>query len=226
MADHRVNVRLNPLRMFEWDRQRVTVPPLPGHPTPERLLQFLCTSETTPDFDIATYQKRYLEISEVKELVMSFNEPELSENIFDPLRHAKMSYILSNYLGTIALCGLVAEKVAILIHGLHNDDEQERERFERLGQDARVKELKTAGWIGPSLVQNFGNIRGSRRQYLHYWNEVEPRVRADAVRCYGWTTDAIIEAMGITFHSGALVVRPEMAAYLKKSGTMVRKDDQ
>jgi hypothetical protein len=223
MADSKVNVFVNPMRLFEWDGLQTT-PPLPKDPTPERLLQFLTSTAAGIEFDIAPYRERYLEISKVRELVTFFNEPELNENIYGPLRHAKMTYILSNYVGTIALCGLVAEKVAILVHAIHTDDENERDRFEKLGQDARVKELKAAGWIGPSLVQHFGNIRGARRLYLHYWNPVEPRIRKDAVRCYGWTTEAIIEAMGIGFANGSLMMRPEFAKFLRQRGTMTRKD--
>jgi hypothetical protein len=224
MANSKVNVFINPMRLFEWDSPRViTAPPLPDDPTPERLLQFL-TSTDFGQFQIEPYRERYIEISGVRELVTFFNEPELNENVFGPLRHAKTSYILSNYVGTIALCGLVAEKVTLLIHEIHTDDENEHDRFERRGQEARVKELKAAGWIGQSLVEHFGNIRGARRRYLHYWNAVEPRIRKEAVRCYSWTTEAIIEAMGITFVNGALVVRPEFAKYLTQRGTMTHKD--
>ena len=209
----RVNVFVNPLRIFEWD-DPVAIRDLPPDPTPQRLLQFLCTPGVQSD--IAGYRERYRDISDIdNELFMSFHEPELNENVFWPLRQAKASYLTGNYVGAISLCGLVGEMMAILIHELKNADESERDKFEDAGQAHRVRILKEKGWISPSLVQMFGDIRGIRNRYLHVWNATESRVREDAGRSYEIANRLIKEAMGISFNSGAITFSPELAEYLK-----------
>lgn len=40
--DHRISVFINPMKLFEWEKG-TPIPNLPKDPTPERLLQFLCT---------------------------------------------------------------------------------------------------------------------------------------------------------------------------------------
>ena len=137
-----VNVFVNPLKLFEWEK--VPIPTLPENPTPERLLKFLCSLGLSAD--MAAFKMRYREVSTKDQgLFLSLQESKLVENLFGPLRQAKTSYLIGNYVGTIGLCGMVAEKVAILIHAINTPDEGKRARFERYGQARRVKTLRAMG---------------------------------------------------------------------------------
>jgi hypothetical protein len=140
------------------------------------------------------------------------------------LRHAKTSYMLGNYVGSIALCGLVAETMAILIYELNTDSAQEREEFEDLDQYRRVAILKERALITPTLVQRFGDIRGMRKQYLHVWTSTGSRVQEDARRSYAIATELVREAMSIKFSEGRVILPPKVAEYLKARGVVVRKD--
>src|SRR5262245_11932797 len=62
---------------------------------------------------------RYKEISgKIHLLPFVPGEPRILEKLVWPLRHAMGSYMTGNYLGTIAMCGMVTEMVAILIFEL------------------------------------------------------------------------------------------------------------
>ncbi len=61
--------------------------------------------------------------------------------------------MVGNYLGTIALCGMVAEMVAVLLYEISNFSLKNRpmteqdqtsvfgSKFEKLGQDRRVQDI-------------------------------------------------------------------------------------
>ena len=57
--DQRVNVFVNPLKLFEWEKD--PTPTLPENPTPERLLEFLCSLGLSAD--MAAFKMRYREVS-------------------------------------------------------------------------------------------------------------------------------------------------------------------
>ena len=98
-----------------------------------------------------------------------------------PLRNAKAAFVLGNYFGVIALCGLVAEMIAILLFEMAHDDmpadEQEGlfgREFADLGQERRVAVLRAKRLIDTQQIQWFGTIRGLRRKHLHFLNEPTP----------------------------------------------------
>ena len=170
--DQRINVFVNPLKLFEWEK--VPIPTLPENPTPERLLEFLCSLGLSAD--MAAFKMRYREVSTMDQgLFLSLQESELVENLFGPLRQAKTSYLIGNYVGAIGLCGMVAEKVAILIHAINTSDEGERERFEQDDQARRVETLKRRSLVSNDSVKAFGAIRAARKRYLHYWTSTRRR---------------------------------------------------
>src|ERR1043165_3041768 len=69
--------------------------------------------------DKKTVEARYREIDAVEpNLFAPPAEERILSQLIWPLRHAKASYMVGNYLGTIALCGIVGEMTAILIFDL------------------------------------------------------------------------------------------------------------
>ena len=97
---------------------------------------------------------RYRDISkEAKPLVVAPTEENLQSKLINPLKNALACYMTGNCLGTIALCGMVAEMSAILlfeifelkINGKILDETMQKQlfgsTFEKLGQDKRTKIL-------------------------------------------------------------------------------------
>ena len=219
----RLSAFVNPLKLFEWEK--VPIPTLPENPTPEHLLKFLCSLGLSAD--MAAFKMRYREVSTKDQgLVLSLQESELVENLFDPLRQAKTSYLIGNYVGTIGLCGMVAEKVAILIHAINTPDEGEQERFERDGQACRVGTLKRRSLVLNDSVKAFGAIRAARKGYLHYWTSTsDDRTAKEAVHVYGAAIQLVLTAMEIGFTNGQITLAPPLVKYLKARGA-IRPDEK
>ena len=103
---------INPMKLLEWEDH--FPPNRSKNPTTDRLLEFLCALGLSGD--IAAFKGRYRKVSARDQRLFLFpEEPRLAENLFDPLRQAKTSYLIGNYVAVIGLCGMVAEKVAIFI---------------------------------------------------------------------------------------------------------------
>src|SRR5262245_12785048 len=91
--------------------------PIGDPATAEQILDFMVTPGVPAD--PATVQSRYQQITrEQPPLVAPPLEDRILTQLIWPLRHAKASYIVGNYLGTIALTGIVAEMSAILLFEL------------------------------------------------------------------------------------------------------------
>ena len=218
-----VNVFANPLKLLEWEK--VPIPTLPENPTPEHLLKFLCSLGLSAD--MAAFKMRYREVSTKDQgLFLSLQESKLVENLFGPLRQAKTSYLIGNYVGTIGLCGMVAEKVAILIHLINTPDKGERKRFERYGQVQRVETLKRRSLVLNDSVKAFGAIRAARNRYLHDWTSIrDDRTAKEAVHIYGAAIQLVLTAMEIGFTNGQITLAPPLVEYLKARGT-IRPDEK
>jgi hypothetical protein len=106
---------------------------------------------------------------------------EIFERLLNPLRSAKKCYCFGAYAATIALCGTVGEMLAILLWKINdvrlkgNPITEQDEKgifgstFENLGQDKRLRILKTFGHINETQYNKFNIIRTSRKPYLHLW---------------------------------------------------------
>jgi hypothetical protein len=103
----------------------------------------------------------------------------LWKKIISPLREAKKSYALGEYISTIALSGMIAEMLALLTFQLHGpfrspeDKDISFEKFEKLGQERRITILEQK--LAEKPIQLFNNIKNTRRRYLHLWSQEETR---------------------------------------------------
>src|SRR5438034_11471043 len=171
--------------------------------------------------ELTDFKARYRAISALdREMVMSIHEAEFAENLLWPLRHAKTSYLLGNFVGAIALCGIVAEKIAVLIHALEVPDEHARNDFEKLDQVKRVEQLKEFSLLNAQIVQDFGAIRAARKKYLHYWTRAKSRTANDALQSYAAATRLVLGATGITFTKGVANLKPQVIEYLRSRGAL------
>ena len=214
---------MNSLKLPEWE-PAFRAPNLPEDPTPERLLEFLCALDTPSS--MSAFKKRYIQISEKdRDLLLALEEPDLKENLFGPLRQAKTNYVIGNYVGSIALCGIVAEKVAILIHMISSANETELGRFQGLPQFRRVRELKLAGHIDEQSVHDFGEIRAARKSYLHHWNTPEEQTAKRAAKAYASAMRLVLGVMKLKIVNGHVSLNPKLTRYLEVRGDLVVKED-
>ena len=127
--------------------------------------------------------ERYIEITtrETHTSIVPHTE-RLFERLLKPLRSAKKNYCLGEYSATIALCGTVAEMLALLVWEI-NDIRLKGEQigrkeeegifgktFDDLVHARRLKILETFGFITGDQFKKFENIRKKRNSYLHSWS--------------------------------------------------------
>jgi len=106
---------INPLAFLEVDEPWATH--LNKTTTPENILEYMCTPGVNSK--VEGFVERYKEISREKtRLFAAPVEDRILEKLVWPLRHSKACYMAGNYLGAIALCGMVSEMVAILLYEL------------------------------------------------------------------------------------------------------------
>jgi restriction system protein len=147
-------------------------------------------------------------------------EDRILEKLVWPLRHAKSSYTLGNFLGTISLCGMVAEMVAMLLFDiteptLNNRPMENRDRealfgrsFEKLDPYRRVEVLRAYGAIDDQTKEAFELIRATRRRYLHLWSQDHDRLADDAVSVFKAAVRLVVRAVGQDIQKGDLVALP------------------
>ena len=124
--------------------------------------------------------ERYVEATEIHMSIVPHTKA-IFQRLLKPLRSAKKCYCLGDYAATIALCGTVGEMLAILLWKINDITfkgkpitEQDEKgifggSFENLGQDKRLRVLKTFGHINETQYKSFDDVRKKRKPYLHLW---------------------------------------------------------
>ena len=109
-ATYVTNATLNPLRWFQVELAAETE----EVPT-DSLLGFLAWPGASHDQQ--SFKKRYMELQEESAALSAAPaEANILNRIVYPLRQARASYVLGNFLGTIALVGSVPEMLAVLLY--------------------------------------------------------------------------------------------------------------
>lgn len=219
---------INPLQFLEVDEPWASEES--EQPTLEDVIKFLCTPGI--DHNIESLIARYKEIS--KEQTRIFAAPaeqRILEKLIWPLRHAKASYTVGNYIGTISLCGMVAEMVAILLFEMHsfhinNKPLEQQDQtalfgspFEKLSQDRRVKVLQAFNIVDNDITSAFEVLRLTRRKYLHLWSQDHEKLPGDAVVMYDKAVFIAAKVIGQNIIGGKIQLNPALVTYLKRSGT-------
>lgn len=233
MTDTVISVHVNPLAFLEAEAPWAD----PSRPvTSEAILKFLCVPGT--GYSTSEILDRYRRVSvETPRLFAAPAEERLLERLVWPLRQAKGSYMVGNCLGTISLCGLVAEMSAILFFDLEqvrlgdaalSIDQQTRayrgRTFEQLGQEARVAALKTQRLIDDRTKTAFDVIRTRRRRYLHLWSQSHEALQRDSVDCFKAGVALVVAVLGLDVVDGKLLLRPAVLEYLRRNAG--RTDDE
>lgn len=227
MTDQKlVDTWINPLAFLEIDEPWASATPKPV--SLEAVVEFA----TAPGLgrDIPSIVGRYREVSvEEPRLFAVAADDQLLARLVWPLRHAKASYMLGNYLGTISLCGLASEMVAILIfetsdvrlNGEPMDLDTQRAvfgfAFEKLGQERRVAVLRAYGLIDEALALAFDAVRSARRRYLHLWSQKHDDLARDAIKAFVAATKIVVTVIGHSVGEGGhFRLTPAIAQYLAR----------
>ena len=198
-------------------------------PSAEEIIKFCCPINT--DSSIPALVDRYKSINaEKRRLFAAPMEPRILDKIIWPLRSAKSACMLGNYIGCISLCGMVAEMLAMLIYEISDffvngklmTTEQEKSvfgcKFEKLGQDRRIKVLNAYKIIDGELKNKFDLIRNTRKKYLHLWSHDHDCLYADAIKLYSVSVEIAVHIIGQDIHDGKISLNPRLIEYLKKNG--------
>jgi hypothetical protein len=195
----------------------------------ESIIEFLCRPEFP--IDNKTILERYQEISKVSgQIDIAPAEPRILDKLIWPLKNAKASYILGNYLGTIALAGLVAEMVAILYWELEQPKINNRPQteddekclygncFENLGQNRRIQILSAYKIISDQEKYDLTIVKTYRNRYLHLWSQDMEQLPKTALICYKSAFSLIAGILGQSYHQGTILHNPKLIKYLNRKG--------
>jgi hypothetical protein len=233
MSYAKIDAVIGPLIFPEVDKPYAAV----GNrePSSEAVLSFMCTPGIGSD--VQTIVNRYREISiEQIRLNVAPAEERMLDKLVWPLRHAKACYMMGNYLGTISLCGMVAEMTAILLFDISdiliNNKRmtvQDEKRlfgcpFEKLGQERRTEVLHVYKIIDEELKKKFDLIRAKRRKYLHLWSQDHNKLPNDAVDTYNAAVSIAVNVIGQDIKDNCFCFKPAMQKYLQRKG-MYKSDD-
>ena len=216
---------INPMALLSLE-------PLPGYagePDPAAVIRDLCSNDV--DSSMEAIKQRCGEVPlKGNYLAIVPSERNVLTKLIWPLKNARTSYVLGNYIGTLALCGMMAEMAAIAIFDIAEpqvdgkpvDRKRQIElygcRFERLGQERRIQVLEELGIIRGPLVGAFQKIREIRRHYLHLWSHDHGAVQRDAAAVFEAAVLIAVELLGVRFEDGKALLTPAMVRYLKKRG--------
>jgi hypothetical protein len=213
---------INPLACIPLELPQPTDPPSPDA---AQLLEYLFAPESEATAE--AFARRYREVASVAAAFpIAPAEPTILGKLVWPLRHALGSYCLADYLGCVALCGMVGEMVAILAWEVSpypraNPPLGEREQrqlfgrtFEQLGQDRRTEVLRGFRLIDDETKAAFDLLRSIRKRYLHFLSEPHDCLADDARSALEATRKVVAFILGLTFKAGAVGLRPDLMAYL------------
>lgn len=154
----------------------------------------------------ASAEGRYYDLVSVDGSVFFFPRHERFLATFaNPLKFAKVNYVLGNYQGTIALAGFVGEMCAVFIYDLalwHSRRQSGRQlgisiqAFERKRQTSRVETLTSLGLINEAYAESFVTLNSVRNAHIHGYRISPERLRSDAKEAYGLAVRILLAAIG------------------------------
>ena len=229
-----MTAQINPLAFLKLDLP--SAPDSPDLPNEQDVLEFVCSPGVPAD--AASMASRYREVaSEPVRLIAAPAERRILDKLVWPLRHAKASYMVGNYLAVIALAEMVAEMVAILrwdiaevsMNGQPMTSEIQKamfgnRTFERLGQEQSINVLEACGLIDGAAKGRFETIRKIRNRHLHLWSQDHHSLPGDAVKSYHAAVALVATIIGQDFSDGKIVIGQELVKYLEREG-VYKSDD-
>jgi hypothetical protein len=213
----------NPLA---WDEVEKTTQNLPTNPPDLDNLRRFLTDRSMPG-TLEVFLEAYDIISETEgwtPIYFAPDQPQILTKLVWPLKHAKASFMLGNHVGTIALCGMIAEMVAMLRYEMEEFQPDASSRvyvqtFEAWGQSRRVRYLKKCGYTDGMYNQWFEMILEHRRKYLHFFSENKDLYPAgDALTCYRLAHGLVSWVIGNRHEQQVPLINPALSEWLARKG--------
>jgi hypothetical protein len=224
VAERLIEAWVNPLQILEIDEPWADIDK--AAITPEVFLKFLCTPGVAPDAQSLAVRYREISIERTRLFVAPYEQAIMSRLIW-PLRHAKAAYTVANYLATIALAGIVAEMMALLLWDVFGSPELEqsakvkrelgRGSFERADQVRRVKVLRAVGFISADELHSYSRIRKARREHLHLWAQDDTNVARTAAAAYDDAVFIVFNGLGLGIDDGKAILKDKILDYIAKA---------
>ncbi len=221
----KITCEKNPLKfkVFEDEYQN-------GMVSIDTILGFLCWPYS--GHSINDVKKRYdLIDKQTNKLYLVPAENNILSKIVWPLRQSKACYVLSNYIGTISICGFIAEMLIILLFNvsvikvnnkrISTEEEQTKlfgDTFEQLGQSRRINVLFSLGIISEKLRGIFIEVAKTRNKYIHFFSNEHVDIEKDAKRIFKKTEELVAEIIGQKTMDGYFVFTLPMLKYLERNG--------
>jgi len=154
------------------------------------------------------------------------------QKLLKPLEDSCKAYCFGLYSASIALSGVVAESLQILLWEMHGitlkgqsmNEQQEKailgRCFERMEQTRRIEVLEAFGWITASQKTRFCHIRDARNRYLHAWEESFSREAQEALLCYQHAFSLFKEITGVELKdAGSIKANPLLVKWMNNQPT-------
>jgi hypothetical protein len=227
VGDKELVVSVNPLafppywsKKFEKEQQI----------TEKDILEYVTGKTSVPQIKDYVIRYEMLEKS-INRLIAVPAEAQIDTKLIQPLRHAAASFMLGNFLDTIAMCGFVSEMLTIFLYETSNiqiekqkisdvDNDLFGRDFEKLGQDRRIRILKGFSIIDDEISIKFDKIRLMRARYLHRFNEEHNQIAPDSEEIFSLTLDLLIAVLGQKVGNGNINYHPNVLKYLEEKGLL------
>jgi hypothetical protein len=177
---------------------------------------------------LGTVRRRYNEASnERSEPPFVPLHDAIMRHVIRPLAEAKRCYVLGMPVACIAQAGLVGEMVALwrfrmlepTINGRPREEVLQEafggRDFDRLGQEERVRVLRTIEAFDDETVQAFGQLRSLRRQYLHFMVDPLRDIERDARNALGFANMLVVKTLNLKIQDGRVLLPPKVMRYLQ-----------
>jgi hypothetical protein len=161
-------------------------------PSEGEFLDFFCGVGEV--FDYPEAEARYFDLIRCDGTIFAFPKHELFITTFaNPLKYAKVNYVLGNYGGTIALAGFVGEMCTVFLYDLSlwsKPEERQkrfkftRQKFERKRQSERIELLQSYGIINEPFRRTLEELNDIRNIHIHGYRISLERTKQDAKRAY------------------------------------------
>lgn len=156
---------------------------------------------------------------------------DIFEKIAKQLNFTEASFAMGDYVGTIALCGMLSEMTILMCYDmieimyrnrLYSFSEKpiKYEKFERYGQAKREEYIDK--FLDKKEIVNLSkSIREIRNKYLHYFKMEYSTLESDSEEAYENIIDMlkIVTGLGISkTRPGAIALDPNFLHYIKLKG--------
>jgi hypothetical protein len=178
-------------------------------------------------YPLDAVRRRYKDVTDEKiEPMIVPSHEGIMKHVIAPLKEAKQCYVLGMPVACIAQAGLVGEMVALWRFRMLEPKLDDRpldetlqkllmgKEFDKLGQEDRVRVLRALDTLDETMIQAFGELRGIRRQYMHFMIDPKKNADCDARRAIQCACTLVTKTLGVTFREGCLVLPPKVMAYI------------